>query len=1603
MTERTPHFSGPGGGLSHSFSMASLADGSEPPISEAEEINEMKSLREMGDRAMQIHDYQDAIRHYNEALEIDENSTDILRARAMAFIEMGEYRNAQKDAEYLVSLEPDNAQSYKIQGIALEKLEQYIKALDAYITALDLDPDNSDLITNHIAVLCAKFCDIPYSVLDRIKEMDPYKKLSEVGVNLFQAKKYDICIKVLETSQKFQTNQKGIVMRVLLTLANAHSVMKHNEEAINLYQECLGTAVATHEQVYQTKSLVNIATLYLEMGNTHQALVFYEKLLHLEGELREETGENGDLPDFWTKELQCGLRLNLSIAYKTIGSMMYAERYARQYVKLIEMFNLEGHIRSESYHNIGMLNEILGNFKEALNNYTMYLKVSKKNRDKKGVAQAYGCVGSIYAAFRNWKLSITYHEQSIAVAKTTEDSKLILIANEMLADTYMVKEEYGKAVDYYKAMLQACIRSDYRARSMAMCKLGNAYREMKDNQKSVAYYQQACNFAEDFDYLDILTMCQYSIGCIYQHSDNMMNLEQARKYFEKLVPFFESKIREHEDEDTYCPEEYYNQLEDCYDGMQSVLSKLGNKEECLEIAEAYRKRSLTQIPGYPSSFVYHGSQSERWNVDRMCRVVDQQNALVLYYSVVGTRALVWIISPGKGLMRFYAGKTPDGTPMSQMLQSYIAEMRSSPDWGNMQNNCENRSLPPKNLDLTYIRRKNLKLAKAENTNNNSVNEENDSLKSARKILFNLLLAPVEDILMKIELNSHVIIIPDKELTHCPFSALQDWNGRHLSDRFHVTILPSLLALEKVVNNELNQLKTHDDINFERSQSRRGGLEKVMAKVVMTNASSPSGESDDSYNDVDLRKVSNPRLMTSRQGRTSTNFTRGFFSPGENNMADELDQMISPMSNGIISPSKNIPPVKSYNTAALYRSIVGSPSPVEKMLHVHTYSTLTTRTSTGTDITSSTQCIPSYQQISSKEKCLVFGNPHFPKSLMLHGSEWKPNVNDMPSAKRELQSVASYLSTDVLSRQDATKDRFIEEAPKATVIHLATYGCWKEGLIACTPNSDSTTENLPLPSSYVITASDILSLKLTAQVVVLSMGYGPNRINEYIDNMYRLPSAFLEAGVQCVLTCMWPVPDLAVEKFYFHFYHKLQTGAMVTDAIRVGVRKVREDDRFKDPYFWSGWILVGKDIHVNVCQIRHSLLDQKLDNMEKAVEENSGKNFLNPKTSLTTVPSREENLESLQKILGQLLHHHTSQPSVVPSLIDLLDSSLKRLHTEENNRQTSILPMAIVQSRGGLNLLRHLGFHFQAKGAMVDSPYVVYPHWNNDDLLIPIFDALRAVLEVSLDGESTQSVYEMLPLSQDHISQAVDLLCITKHAADIQLKTTDLSVRPLWQNIKIRRMLTAVGFHQIGLLLNFNKTPEKKRLLNATLQLLLSVSAYKSQILLYRLDVNLLGKPSVSKASFHTDTGKLPTLAPIILPRNQLRMSTPWLSRAEKADEMDEKVQLARSKSDLDDKFKGHLDRAKTWHQVTVAAQANESLDKYGRPKSTPPKVKVIGGSTASRNRIPIKREPLLVIPEVDQRRDYANFVLQQRIENIDVRHKNEIMKLYLPYIQGAHN
>lgn len=299
-------------------------------------------------------------------------------------------------------------------------------------------------------------------------------------------------------------------------------------------------------------------------------------------------------------------------------------------------------------------------------------------------------------------------------------------------------------------------------------------------------------------------------------------------------------------------------------------------------------------------------------------------------------------------------------------------MKNAPDWKTMQNACEDRCLPLRNAQLQYTRRRNLGLGKdvKQKDSNKDLSDEG----TPNKILFNLLLAPVEDILMKLPLKSHLIIIPDKNLYNCPFGMLQDWNARYLCDRFHLTLLPSLFALEKVINNEVNYMKAQDDLDFERSQTRNGGINKVLAQMVMTNAVSPDMESENTHDTYDLRMTANPRLLTSMLGTLPASANS---NKGDNNL-DEKIPSTQHSPRGGLSSKKPLPGIVSHNTSNKYRSQIGCPLPMEKMLNSHTYTTLTNRTSTGTDITSSTLCITSYQQICDTDTCVVFGNPKLPE-------------------------------------------------------------------------------------------------------------------------------------------------------------------------------------------------------------------------------------------------------------------------------------------------------------------------------------------------------------------------------------------------------------------------------------------------------------------------------------------------------------------------------------------------------------------------------------------------------------------------------------------------
>lgn len=81
-----------------------------------------------------------------------------------------------------------------------------------------------------------------------------------------------------------------------------------------------------------------------------------------------------------------------------------------------------------------------------------------------------------------------------------------------------------------------------------------------------------------------------------------------------------------------------------------------------------------------------------------------------------------------------------------------------------------------------------------------------------------------------------------------------------------------------------------------------------------------------------------------------------------------------------------------------------------------------------------------------------------------------------------------------------------------VFLTVTFGCWEEGLIVMSPNLIQVEAGPPREQTYLVTAEDIASLHLCAQLVVLNLGFTPYR-KDFSHCGYKLPSAFLSAGTK----------------------------------------------------------------------------------------------------------------------------------------------------------------------------------------------------------------------------------------------------------------------------------------------------------------------------------------------------------------------------------------------------------------------------------------------------------------------------------------------------------
>jgi CHAT domain-containing protein len=158
---------------------------------------------------------------------------------------------------------------------------------------------------------------------------------------------------------------------------------------------------------------------------------------------------------------------------------------------------------------------------------------------------------------------------------------------------------------------------------------------------------------------------------------------------------------------------------------------------------------------------------------------------------------------------------------------------------------------------------------------------------------------------------------------------------------------------------------------------------------------------------------------------------------------------------------------------------------------------------------------------------------------------------------------------------ATESSFKTSAGDYQLLHLATHGRFNKvnPLLSALELEPDQREDGRLE------VHEIMDLRLNADLVTLSAcdtALGSGYFSEIPpgDDFVGLTRAFLHAGSQSVLASLWEVNDRSTLDFMRSLYRQLGKSGQAEALAQAQRTMLRGGGRYRHPYFWAAFVLVG---------------------------------------------------------------------------------------------------------------------------------------------------------------------------------------------------------------------------------------------------------------------------------------------------------------------------------------------------------------------------------------------------------------------------------------------
>jgi CHAT domain-containing protein len=785
-----------------------------------------------------------------------------------------------------------------------------------------------------------------------------------------------------------------------------------------------------------------------------------------------------------------------------------------------EIKDRQGEGRALGNSGIAYMN--LGDYTKAVEYAQQDLAIEREIKDREGEGVALGILGTAYRHLGDYAKAIEYAQQQLAIAREIKDRQSEGAALGSLGIAYVNLGDYAKAIEYQQQSLAiARAIKDRQSEGKALGNLGNAYRQLGDYAKAIEYAQQVLAIAREIKDRQSEGKALGNLGIAY---DYLGDYAKAIEYLQQWLAIAR-EIKDRQSEGAAL-----GSLGNAYDSLGDYAKAIEYQQQSLAIARAIKDRQGEGAALGNLGFAYD-------SLGDYAKAIEYQQQSLAIARAIKDRESEGTALNNLGWALSNSGNLPAAEKTLVDSIKVLESLRAGLDDANKVSIFETQTDPYVNLQQVFI---------AQQKTNDALEIAERGRARAFVELLASRLAPSASVPTTINppnIQQIQQIAKEQNATIVEYSTIRN-------EALYIWVIKPngeiTFRSVDIKSLNINLPEVTERARVSAALGTRGLNDQDTAIAEMIRGTREAlGVSGDTAN----KQTANPPASTPANSR--------IIYP---KLQQSYQLLIQPIAD-LLPTDPNAPVIFIPHQSLFLVPFVALQDPTGQYL-IEKHTILTAPAIQILQFTH--QSRQKVRQLSLQNN-LVVGNPTMPKI----GTPPR-QLLALPGSEREAITIAQLLNTKPITGSQATKASIVQQMLKARIIHLATHGLLNEvkrgdlpGAIALGPSGND---------DGLLTSSEILDLKLNAELVVLSAcNTGRGKLTG--DGVLGLSGALISAGVPSIIVSLWLVPDAATAELMAEFYRQLQLNPNKAQALRQAMLITMK--MHPNPQDWGAFTLIGE--------------------------------------------------------------------------------------------------------------------------------------------------------------------------------------------------------------------------------------------------------------------------------------------------------------------------------------------------------------------------------------------------------------------------------------------